>query len=38
MRALRNMHLERLLFFLSVFLINLRSGREGVVGVRQAGL
>jgi hypothetical protein len=36
--ALRNVHLDRLLFFLSVFLINLRSGREGVVGVSQAGL
>jgi hypothetical protein len=36
--ALRNVHLDRLLFFLSVSLINLRSGREGVVGVRQPGL
>jgi hypothetical protein len=31
-------HLDRLLWFLSVFLTNLRSGREGVAGVRQAGL
>jgi hypothetical protein len=36
--ALRNVHLDTLLFFLSVFLINLRSRREGVVGVRYAGL
>jgi hypothetical protein len=36
--ALRNMHLDRLLFFLSVFLFNLRSERQGVVGVRQPGL
>jgi hypothetical protein len=36
--ALRRVYLDKLLFFLSVFLINLRSGREGVVGVRQAGL
>jgi hypothetical protein len=33
-----SVHLDRLLFVLSVFLINLRSGREGVVGFRQAGL
>jgi hypothetical protein len=32
------MHLDRPLWFLSVFLIGLRSGRQGVVGVRQAGL
>jgi hypothetical protein len=31
-------HLDRLLLCLSVFLIGLRSGREGVVGVRQTGL
>ena len=36
--ALRNVHLDRLLWLLSVFLVGLRSGREGVVGVRQAGL
>jgi hypothetical protein len=28
--ALRNVHLDKLLLFLSVFPINLRSGREGV--------
>jgi hypothetical protein len=31
-------HLDRLLWFLSVFLIGRRSGREGVLGVRQADL
>jgi hypothetical protein len=31
-------HLDRLLWSLSVFLINVRSGRERVVGIRQAGL
>jgi hypothetical protein len=36
--ALRNVHLDRLLFFLSDFVIGLRSGREGVVGDRQGGL
>jgi hypothetical protein len=36
--ALRNVHVDRQLFSLSVFLIGLRSGREGVGGVRQAGL
>ena len=36
--ALRSVHLARLLYLLSVVLINLRSGRVGVVGVYQAGL
>ena len=36
--ALRNVHLDRLLFSLSVVLIGLRCGSEGVVGVRQGGL
>lgn len=36
--ALRNVLLDGLLGSPSVFLIGLRSGREGVVGVRQAGL
>jgi hypothetical protein len=31
-------HLDGGLWFLSIFLIGLRSGREDVVGVRQAGL
>ncbi len=36
--ALRNVHLDKLLVFLPVLLIGLRFGREGMVGVRQAGL
>lgn len=36
--ALRNVDLDRLLGFLSVLLSGLRSAREGVVGVGQAGL
>jgi hypothetical protein len=36
--ALRNVHLDSLLFFLSVFVIGLRSERKCVVGDRQAGL
>jgi hypothetical protein len=37
--ALRSVPLDRLLsLFLSVFVIGLRSGTEGVVGVREAGL
>ena len=36
--GLRNVHVGRLFFVLSVFLLNMRSGREGVVGVCQAGL
>jgi hypothetical protein len=38
MEALPNVHLDRLLGFLSVFRLSLRPGREGVVGVRKAGL
>jgi hypothetical protein len=36
--ALLNVRLDRLIFVLTVFLSDLRSGKEGVVGVRQAGL
>jgi hypothetical protein len=37
-QALRHVHLGRLVFFGSVFLTGVRSGREGVVGARQARL
>lgn len=37
-KALRVAPLDRVILFLSVFLIELRSRSEGVVGVRQAGL
>ena len=36
--ALRNVHLDRLRFFLCVLLTGLRATREGVIGARQAGL